>query len=335
MTRHASTMPARPSPAAVSTAAVLVEPGRFELRTAPAAEPAPGQVRVRLQSCGVCASSIPVWEGREWFTYPQPPGSPGHEGCGVIDAVGEGVDESRLGERVALLSYHAFATHDVATAANAVPLPPELEGRAFPGEAIGCAMNIFRRSDIGLGSGVAVVGVGFIGALLIQLAARAGARVVALSRRPYALELARRLGAVEGVSSDDAPSAVRGACEAGQGLFDVVVECTGLEGPLDLAGQLVRERGRLVVAGYHQDGRRNIDMQLWNWRGIDVINAHERDAAEYVRGMREGAEAVAGGRLDPDQLYTHTYPLAHIGEAFRIAAARPDGFVKAIVNMEQ
>ncbi|HZW11548.1 MAG TPA: zinc-binding dehydrogenase [Phycisphaerales bacterium] len=334
MTRPASAFPSKAAPAATTTAAVLAAPGRFELRSGPAAEPAPGQVRVRLQSCGVCASSIPVWEGREWFTYPQPAGSPGHEGTGVIDAVGEGVDESRIGERVALLSYHAFATHDAASAACAVPLPPELEGRHFPGEAIGCAMNIFARSGIALGSSVAIVGVGFIGALLVQLAARAGARVVALSHRPCSLALASRMGAVESVSTQDEHDAVRRASDAGQGLFDVAIECTGLAGPLDLAAQLVRERGRLVIAGYHQDGRRSIDMQLWNWRGMDVINAHERDAAEYVRGIREGAAAVAAGRLDPDELYTHVYPLSRIEEAFRAAAGRPEGFVKAVVNLE-
>ena len=48
-------------------------------------------------------------------------------------------------------------------------------------------------------------------------------------------------------------------------------------------------------------------MQLWNWRGLDVINAHERDPEVYVEGMREAVEAVAAGRLDPSPLYTHTF----------------------------
>jgi hypothetical protein len=54
----------------------------------------------------------------------------------------------------------------------------------------------------------------------------------------------------------------------------------------DLAGELCAERGRLVIAGYHQDGMRQVNVQLWNWRGIDVINAHERDPQAYVDGMR-------------------------------------------------
>ena len=58
-----------------------------------------------------------------------------------------------------------------------------------------------------------------------------------------------------------------------------------------------------MIAGYHQDGPRQVNMQLWNWRGLDVINAHERDPAVYVQGIREAVEAVAAGRLDPAALH--------------------------------
>lgn len=63
---------------------------------------------------------------------------------------------------------------------------------------------------------------------------------------------------------------------------DCVIEATGKQAPLDLASRLPRVRGRLVIAGYHQEGTRTVDMQHWNWRGLDVINAHERDPQVYV-----------------------------------------------------
>lgn len=199
-------------------AAVVERARHFALRELPAPEPASGQARVRLESCGVCASSLPLWEGREWFAYPREPGAPGHEGCGVIEAVGEDADEALLGERVALLSYHAFATHDLVSAFDVVTLPAELQGRHVPGEAIGCAMNIFRRSEIKPGCTVGVVGCGFIGALLIQLAARSGARVVGFSRRVHSLEVARAMGAVEAVATDDCEEAMRVGCGSGRDL---------------------------------------------------------------------------------------------------------------------
>ncbi|HEX2724969.1 MAG TPA: L-iditol 2-dehydrogenase, partial [Beijerinckiaceae bacterium] len=102
--------------------------------------------------------------------------------------------------------------------------------------------------------------------------------------------------------------------------------------PLDLAAELTRERGRLIVAGYHQDGPRQVNMWLWNWRGLDVINAHERDPKIYVQGIREAVEAVASGRIDPAPLYTHRFPLERLGQALDATRDRPDGFLKALVT---
>ncbi|HEY0337627.1 MAG TPA: alcohol dehydrogenase catalytic domain-containing protein, partial [Burkholderiales bacterium] len=63
-------------------ASVIAAPGRSTLQSVEPPQPAPGQVLLRLEGSGVCASSIPLWEGRSWFEYPQPPGAPGHEGWG-------------------------------------------------------------------------------------------------------------------------------------------------------------------------------------------------------------------------------------------------------------
>ena len=112
-------------------------------------------------------------------------------------------------------------------------------------------------------------------------------------------------------------------------MCDRVIEAVGKQWPLDLAAELTRERGTLVVAGYHQDGPRQVNMQLWNWRGLDVINAHERDPAIYLRGDAGGGR---GGRhaapSTPPPLYT-TYPLDRLGDALDDTRDRPDGFLKA------
>ena len=321
---------------AVSTAtmraAVLSEPGRIRIDEVAVPEPGPGEVRVRLEGCGVCASNLTPWEGPEWMQFPTEPGALGHEGWGVVDAVGSGVETLSVGDRVAALSFKAYAEYDIAAADAVVALPVGLEGRAFPGEPLGCAMNIFRRSAIEPGQTVAIIGIGFLGALLTRLATDAGARVIAISRRPYSLEVARQMGAVETIAMEDHYAIIEQVKALTGGQFcDRVIEAVGKQWPLDLAGELVREGGRLVVAGYHQDGPRQVNMQLWNWRGIDVINAHERDPKTYIRGIEEAVEAVASGRIDPDPLYTHRYPLEQLDEALNATRDRPDGFLKALV----
>ncbi|MFD2648916.1 zinc-binding dehydrogenase [Devosia albogilva] len=320
------------APTGVMSAAVVTGPGEMVVESHPVPEPGPGQVRVKLEGCGVCASNLTPWAGPEWMKFPTEPGGLGHEGWGVVDAVGEGVTDLAVGDRVAALSYHSYATHDVADGAAVVKLPPELDGVPFPGEPLGCAMNIFKRSAIKAGDTVAIVGIGFLGALLIQLARGAGARVIAIARRQTALDLAAELGA-ETIAMDDHWRIIEEVKQRTGGVFcDVVIEAVGKQWPLDLAAELTRERGRLVIAGYHQDGPRQVNMQMWNWRGLDVINAHEREQAVYVQGIRDAVEAVKDGRLDPSRLYTHTYPLEQLDEALNATRDRPEGFMKALVT---
>jgi threonine dehydrogenase-like Zn-dependent dehydrogenase len=286
-----------------------------------------------MEGSGVCASSVPVWQGREWFTYPLEPGAPGHEGWGTIEAVGDGVHAVAPGGRVAVLSQHAVATWDVAPVESVVPLPPVFAGSPVPGEPLGCAFNVFRRSGVEPGHDVAIIGIGFLGAILTRLAADAGARVIAISRRRFALDVALDFGAAEVVPFRDRAQVTGIVRNLTSGrMCQRVVEAVGLQEPLELAGELTAERGRLVIAGYHQDGTRQVNMQLWNWRGLDVVNAHERDPAVYIRGMREAVEAIALGALDPSSLYTHTYPLEELGRALDDTALRPAGFMKAIVS---
>lgn len=314
-------------------AAVLAGPATMELVDAARPQPGPGEVRVRLEGCGVCASNVEPFEGQPWSTFPGDPGGLGHEGWGVVDALGAGVTAVAVGERVATLAGRSFAEYDIAAEDAVVALPAALDGQPFPGEPLGCAMNIFRRSDIRAGQWVAIVGIGFLGAVLTRLATEAGAKVIAISRRQSSLDLAEAFGAAEVVPMDDHWRIIESVkAITGEALCERVIEAVGKQWPLDLAGELVGFGGRLVVAGYHQDGPRQVNMQMWNWKGIDVVSAHERDPAVALRGLREAVAAVASGRLDPRPLYTHRYRLDEVGAAIEATRDKPDGFVKALVT---
>jgi threonine dehydrogenase-like Zn-dependent dehydrogenase len=269
-------------------AGVLAAPRSAAAADVSVPEPAAGEILLRVEGCGVCGSSLPLWEGREWFSYPVEAGAPGHEVWGTT------VD----GRRVAALCHRGFAEWDVAPAETVVELPPELDGMPFPGEALACGVNVVRRARVRPGERVAVVGLGFLGTVVAQL-----------------------LGEVVEVRRDTAV----------EGEFDVVVEAAGTQSALDTASRLVTTGGRLVIAGYHQDGPRTVDLQSWNWRGIEVQNAHERNAAVVVEGMREAVSLAASGVLDLEALVTHTVVLEELGRAFELASSRPHGFLKAVV----
>ena len=312
-------------------AAVISAPGQIDVREIDFREPTAGEVRIRIEGCGVCASNLPLWEGKPWFQYPLETGAPGHEAWGGVDSIGEGVANLAPGDRVAMLSSHGFAAYDFAPASQVVQLPAALDGQPVPAEALGCAVNIFKRSGIMPDQTVTVVGVGFLGTLLTQLAVAVGARVFAISRRRSALQGAEQSGAAAAIKTDHAVEVIKRLTDNGG--CDCVIEAVGTQESLDLATELTAERGRLVIAGYHQDGPRQVNMQLWNWRGLDVINAHERDPQAYVEGMREAILAIQAGLMDPLPLYTHTFTLDELPRAFETLAESPEGFVKAIVTL--
>ena len=247
---------------------------------------------MRVEGCGVCGSSLPFWEGRPWFSYPAEPGSPGHEVWG----------RTSDGRRVTGLSNHGFAELDVLREDELVELPSALDDVPFPGEALGCAVNVVRRADIRAGQEVAIVGMGFLGTTVARLCEVRGARVTPVRR-------------------GDEPA----------GEFLRVIEAAGTQAALDVASRLVATAGLLVVAGFHQDGPRTVDLQSWNWRGLDVVNAHERDPQRYMEGMREAVRLAAAGDLDVSALVTHRFELDELEPAFGAASRRGPGFVKAVV----
>src|SRR3954465_3793297 len=102
--------------AATRRAAVVTGPGEVRIDRVPLPNPGHGQVRVRLEGCGVCASNVEPWQGQPWSTYPGDAGGLGHEGWGVVDAAGDGVEQLIPGDRVATLSGNSYAEYDLAAA---------------------------------------------------------------------------------------------------------------------------------------------------------------------------------------------------------------------------
>jgi len=314
-------------------AAVLTKPRHFKFEEVYLREPKDMEICVKLEGCGLCASSLPVWEGREWFEYPNKAGNPGHEGWGIVYEVGYNVTRFKKGDRVAILSNHAFAEYDFALENAVVKIPEHLKHIPFPGEALGCAANIFNRSDIQRGQVVAIIGTGFLGTLMVQMAKAAGANVIAISRRESSRMLAKSCGADMAIPMDDHYKIIETVKHLTNGKFcDRVIECTGKEWPLNLAGELCKERGKLIIAGYHQDGLRQVNIQLWNWKGLDVINAHEREAEKYTDGIVEAIHLIEQGIIQPEVLFTHTFPFEDINKAFETLEQAPDGFIKALIT---
>ncbi len=285
-----------------------------------------GQALVKVLACGVCGSDLNAWKGVEGVEYPLADGAPGHEVWGELAALGSGAASTapQPGTRVTGLVQRGYAGHALARADELVAVPPDFGDAIVLGEPLACAANVVRRARVGPEDRVAVVGFGYLAALIARLLFPAGGSWVAISRRAESRALAESLGADASYGFESVPDDLWDS-------FPVVIEVAGVQQTLDYATWLTAVGGRLVVAGYHADGPRTVNMQSWNWKGIDVINAHERRPEAYLRGLDDGLRAVREHRLDLSALITHRWPLAQLGEALDWAARRPPGYVKGVV----
>ena len=291
-------------------------------------EPRPGEVVVRVDASGVCASEL-----SGWITGPGgPPRRLGHEAVGTIARVGEGISRWQEGALVTGLMSPAYAEYVTANADHLLPVPAGVAPEHALGEPIACLVNAMRRTLLDLGDRVAIVGLGYMGLGMLQLVALRGpSRLLAIDVRLEALDLARSLGADAAVLPEAVdPADLGGDADADRG-FDVVIEASGTQAGLDLAGRLVRQHGMLSIVGYHQGAARTVDMQSWNFKAIDVVNAHVRRDADRMSAMASGLALVESGKLDFGRLVTHRYSLSDIDRAFADLETKPTGFVKAVI----
>jgi threonine dehydrogenase-like Zn-dependent dehydrogenase len=313
-------------------AAAFVKPGLTQVFEREKPEPKPGEVLVRIAVCGVCSSELGMWVNKN--LQPEAPIFFGHEASGIIEAVGDGVQTLTVGDRVTLFTEEGGYAEYISLAEKwAVKIPDRVPYDYALGEPIACAMNGAKRSCVEIGDTVVIVGLGFMGALIMQgIALKGASRIIVVDTREESFELARKLGAREIIDSKNANAAERiMELTNGKGA-DVVIECTGYQAPLDLATQAVKIRGKLVIFGYHQGGPRTIDVQTWNWKGLDVVNAHERDPEVYLQGIKTGMKLLETGQLVMEPLVTHFYTLDDVNQAFQDAYGKPPGFIKAVIK---
>jgi 2-desacetyl-2-hydroxyethyl bacteriochlorophyllide A dehydrogenase len=311
--------------------AVLREPGRFDIVDEPAQALDREEVRLDVAICGVCASELDMWRGaRGHATFPW---YPGHEVSGIVAEVGADVAWPTVGEPVgAWVTTRGFADRVVARAEHCVPLDGTPVELALT-EPLACAVNAIELTRIRLADDVLVVGAGYMGLLLLQLAAHRGPRhLVVADVRDEALERALGLGATHVVNvATGSLAELVGELTAGGGV-DVAIEATGTQAALASLGDVTRMSGTVTIAGYHQGEPRAIDLATWNWKAFRIANAHFRDVGVIMHGMRTAGKLLGSKRISMEPLITHRYPLDRIDEAFAAAVDKPEGFVKAVVH---
>lgn len=225
-------------------------PETLVLEEIPIPEPAGGQVRIKLEAIGL--NYIDTYHRTGLYPLPLP-FTPGMEGAGVVDAVGDGVGEVRVGDRVAYaMELGSYAEYSIVPASKLVILPPQLDTRSAAAALLqGLTAHYLTQSTYPLKKGeMALIhaAAGGVGLLLTQMAKRSGARVLATVSTEAKAQLAKEAGADEVIlyTRTDFAEEVKRLTQ-GQGVHVVYdsVGKTTFEKSLDC----LRPRGYLVLFG--------------------------------------------------------------------------------------
>ena len=302
---------------------------RLEKRALP--KPGPSEVLIHVRVCGVCASELHPWlsaDGPQEF---------GHEVVGEVVEVGAEVTGLEPPMRVTGLIHKGFAEYALAPAEHVIPVPESLSDRAALGEPLSCVISGMRRTAIDLGDKVAVIGLGYMGLLTLQAARLKGpAELFAIDTREVSRQRALEYGADGVLEPTEIPASLIldawGDIPKGYGL-DVAIEAAGNAHALALAGRMVKEHGILSIVGYHQGEPVPIDMELWNWKALSVLNAHERRHDYQMDCMARGLRLVEAAKIDTASLVTHSYSLEDVDDAYAALLDKPDDFVKSVITI--
>lgn len=304
--------------------AVLTKKG-FVLRNTEIPQASEEEVLVQTIGCGICGGDLHVYGVRDKLEAPE--SLLGHEASGVVVDVGRKVTELAVGDRVTAIG-GAYADYFVATPDLLIKLPNSVDPILALGEPLACCVHASERFGTKSGDRVAVVGCGFMGLICLQLAKLQGAsEIFAIDPVPYRREMAINLGADRAIHPDDAR--VR---DPNTGEYEIVIEAAGVPAAIELCTDLVTQHGRITLVGYHEsnDGLRTVNMQLWNFKAIDIINGHVRRHDEKMLAMTKAIDMLSEGKLVTQPLI-RLYQLKDVEQAFADFAANQEGLFKAVL----
>jgi len=307
----------------------LVAPRASEVEERPTPTPGAGEVVIETIASGVCTSDLDVWrlgpgDGR--------PVELGHEVAGRVVAVGSADCRWRVGELVTGLGGPGFASHVVAADRDLLPIPAGVAPEHAIGEPIATLQEAISRCAVVPGTRVAVVGLGFMGLGLVQLAlSLAPGLVIGVDPSAAARERAARLGAGLVMHPDEVAGFLARSGDAGRDQRpDLVIEATGVTGGLETAGRLVRPFGTMCIVGYHHDGTARLDMELW-YKGVTVVNGFCPDRGRTMRAMSDALRMIEQRRFSYAPLITHRFGLDEVDAAYAAMDRREPDFVKAVI----
>ncbi len=315
----------------------ITGPGRFEFVEIEPPRPGPGQVLVRPLYLAICGSDIFKLHYESVDSYPRPVGTTGHEMVGVVESIGEGVGGIEAGITALVLApdHDAMSERFVAEAEWVLPLRDNRSPVEYlMAQQLGTVIYACRRLPSLVGMSAAIVGQGSVGLFFAAFLKRLGvARIIAMDVVSDRLRLSKSFGVDEAVNnrSSDPERAVR-EFTAGA-MADIVVEAAGEVSSINLAPNLVRPHGIVVLFGIPHEQRFEFDYWSFFRRYATTITSGGAMLEPEKRSFRLALDLIDSGAIDVGSMVSHRIPFDRVGEAYEIARTKRDGAQKVVVIM--
>lgn len=322
---------------------VMQGPRKSRIVDVPVPEINDDQLLVKVTYTGMCHSEWYPWStAKEGEIF-------GHEAVGVVAEAGKNVTGFKPGDRVTGLGGGGYKEYIVMEPEKTCHVPDNLKDEDAIVEPLACLLSAaVKMMPEKPGDPIAVVGCGYMGLGMISLFRLVGyGRIIAVDKRPEALENAKRFGATECYTPENIPDGMLLNWETmgkvdltrdsnNEQLFRMgipnVMEFTGAEDGLRLAGELVSAHGRMGIGGYHNDTFRSIDCKLWNFKAFTSINCHERRVMYEAGLCHRCLELLSSGLWKFIGVTKHIYSMEEFDKANGDMELHRDNFIKGAVR---
>lgn len=333
-------------------AVVVKAPHEVVLAEKPMPMPRPGWARVKVSIAAFCATDIEVIDGNIKANYPI---TPGHEWCGVVDAVCEEDSQwqnmrvvgsndvccltckacrSGLWRNCESFGEIGFAYDGAYAEYLLVPvyalrkLPDSIgDVQAAMLEPLGVALGTLNKAEARLGDTLLIIGAGSIGLNMLAAAKAAGLRrITVMERTGGRLDIAKEMGARYVLASDqcDAEAELKAIYPEGP---DIIIDCTGAEACAQLALKIAPKSGRIALAGYGRGRDFTLPIDAVHIKNLRLVGA-----GNNWNVLDRCLDLVGDGLISTENLATKILPIERFDEGVKLARERAPGFVKVLFD---
>lgn len=329
--------------------AKVIEPKKFEIFEEELPKLNNDQILLRIKSCGLCHSDVPVYSGeKQWIVenlkgktkfivndHVKFPAIVGHEPVAVVEDIGKNISEFEVGDWVSGFKKQCLADYLITDTSKLIKISSEITDRKkCLIEPMTCVVNILRAANPKLGDSIVIIGCGVMGLLCISGLKKSGAlKIIAVDFFDSRLKKAQELGATHIINAkkEDSVKMINDLTN-GNGT-DIVIEITGKMAGFHTACQIIKRKGKILTPSLYAKTEPMQSGLYLMFKSPIIHSTHPFYSDDYDRDMNIAYDSYKKKILPINELITHTFQFNDINEAFKQLTSGDPSLIKGIVEI--